>query len=58
MSSIQIFFINAEQNQAMVRPASYPGIIPGLFLFTQMTHRGSREQAGMIPPFSWDNPYV
>ena len=30
--------------------------IPGSFLCTQMPHRGSREQAGTIPPFSWDNP--
>ena len=42
----------------IARPTSYPGIIPGSFLFTQMTHRGSREQAGTIPPFSWDNPEV
>ena len=24
---------------AIARPASYPGIVPGSFLFTQMTHR-------------------
>ena len=47
---------DTRETKAMARPASYPGIIPGSFLFTEMTHMGSREQAGMIPPFSWDNP--
>ena len=57
INNILILYVSIIlETWAIARPALYPGIIPGSFLFTQMTHRGSREQAGTIPLFSWDNP--